>query len=141
MTHAQNGCVVHSTSKEIQNFPDDPVVKTQHIHCRQHEFDFQSGKFCMLQPPQKKKKKKKQGNSEDIKVICEGSDRFHFRQFVLVPVEHPQLRKEVCIRDMVLAMISCSIISMETCRTWAQKNTPFVSKLSYLINKLILDCC
>ena len=89
----------------------------------------------------KKKKKKKQGNSEDIKVICEGSDRFHFRQFVLVPVEHPQLRKEVCIRDMVLAMISCSIISMETCRTWAQKNTPFVSKLSYLINKLILDCC
>ena len=86
-------------------------------------------------------KKKKQGNSEDIKVICEGSDRFHFRQFVLVPVEHPQLRKEVCIRDMVLAMISCSIISMETCRMWAQKNTPFVSKLFYLINKLILDCC
>ena len=53
MTQAHIGCVVHLTSKEIQNFPDGPVVKTQHIHCRGHEFDFWSGKF------RKKKKKAK----------------------------------------------------------------------------------
>ena len=61
MTQAQNGCVVHLISKEIQNFPDGPVVKTQHIHCRGHELDFWSGKFRMLQcsnpltPPKKSK--------------------------------------------------------------------------------------
>ena len=53
MTQAHIGCVVHLTSKEIQNFPDGPVVKTQPIHCRGHEFDFWSGKF------RKKKKKAK----------------------------------------------------------------------------------
>lgn len=56
--------------QEIQNFPDGPVVKTQHIHCR--------GMSLISGQGSSAKKKKKQRNSEDIKVRGEGSDRFHF---------------------------------------------------------------
>lgn len=82
----------------------------------------------------------KQGNSEEMKVRGEGSDRCHFRQVEFeMPVEHPELGEEVCTRDRVLAMISCSIISMETCRAQAQENAPFVSKHFLSNYKLLLD--
>ena len=73
MTQAQNG-------KEIQNFPDGPVVKTQHIHCRGHEFDFRSGKFRLLQcsnpltPPKKSKEIQKTVKLEVKEVTGSTSD-------------------------------------------------------------------
>lgn len=52
-----------------------------------------------------------------IKVRAEDSDKFHFRHIEFqVPMEHLELRKEVCTRDTVLTITSYSIISMETCR-------------------------
>ena len=53
------GSLIYAFSKVLRDFPDGPVVKILHFHCRGLVFDSWLGKFHMPRDVAKKKKKKK----------------------------------------------------------------------------------